>query len=103
MGGSRENMFRAGYDAPPNCGMASGDGPLQSIRCRATDQGPNTRGTAKYRQEIIEHLEKALALRGRAREPVVDYLVVPWMRREARTETVCAWLIWVALLAEVVR
>jgi hypothetical protein len=30
-------MFKAGYDAPPNCGMASGDGPLKSIR-RAAQQ-----------------------------------------------------------------
>jgi hypothetical protein len=56
--------------------MASGGGPLQRIRRRATDQGPNTRGTARYRQEIIERLEQPLALRDQASEPVVDYLVV---------------------------
>jgi hypothetical protein len=33
------------------------------------------RDTAKYRAEIIDHLEKALVLSEQASEPVVGYLI----------------------------
>jgi hypothetical protein len=57
----------------------------ESVRRHATDQGPIMRNTARYPQEeIIEHLEKALALRDQASESVVGYLVerIRWMRRK---------------------
>jgi hypothetical protein len=55
--------------------MASGGGLVTHQARRRAPTENAMRETAKYRAEIIEHLEQALLLCEQASEPIVGYLI----------------------------
>ena len=76
IGALQEGMLRVGHGALRNCTVVSGGRSHNaSVRRRVINQRSIMRDTAKYRAEIIEHLEKALTLCEQASEPIVGYLI----------------------------